>query len=73
MDSIKRQLSVDFEHIVAAQCKKVKNPIFIVSGLTDYVDFFKYEDHIADINTFDEDGNSDYFDKIGRASCRERV
>lgn len=63
MGSINIQLSLDFESIVSAQCKKVKNPIFIVSGLSDYIDFFKYENHIADISTFDEDGNSDYFDK----------
>lgn len=63
MESFKNKLSRDFENIVADQCKKVNNPIFIVSGLTDYVDFFKYEDHIADLNTFDEDGNSDFFDR----------
>lgn len=63
MESINIHLSLDFENIVSAQCKKVKNPIFIVSGLSDYIDFFKYENHIADISTFDEDGNSDYFDK----------
>ena len=63
MERIKNKLSIDFENIVTAQCKKVKNPIFIISGLTDYIDFFKYEDHIADISTFDEDGNSNFFDK----------
>lgn len=63
MDRIKNKLSLDFENIVTTQCMKVKNPIFIVSGLTDYIDFFKYEDHLADICTFDEDGNSDFFDK----------
>lgn len=63
MERIKNKLSLDFENIVTAQCKKIKNPIFIVSGLTDYIDFFKYEDHLADISTFDEDGNSDFFDK----------
>ncbi len=63
MERIKNKLSLDFENIVTLQCKKVKNPIFIVSGLTDYINFFKYEDHIADITTFDEDGNSDFFNK----------
>lgn len=63
MESFKRQLSLDFENIVSAQCRKVKNPIFIISGLTDYIDLFKYKEHIADINTFDEDGNSEFFDK----------
>lgn len=63
MENINCHLSQDFEDIVDSQCKKVKNPIFIVSGLSDYINFFKYKDHIADINTFDEDGNSDFFDK----------
>lgn len=63
MDSIENKLSLDFGNIVTAQCKIVKNPIFIISGLTNYIDFFKYENHIADINTFDEEGNSDLFDK----------
>ena len=52
-----------FEDIVKKQCQLKKNPIIIVSGLSDYIDFFQYEDHIADIPTFDEEGNTDYFDK----------
>lgn len=52
-----------FEDIVKKQCLLKKNPIIIVSGLSDYIDFFQYEDHIADISTFDEEGNADYFDK----------
>ena len=52
-----------FEDIVKKQCLLKKNPIIIVSGLSDYIDFFQYEDHIADIPTFDEEGNADYFDK----------
>lgn len=52
-----------FEDIVKKQCLMKKNPIIIVSGLSDYIDFFQYEDHIADIPTFDEEGNADYFDK----------
>ena len=52
MENIKQQLSLRFKSIVEAQCKKIKAPIFIVSGLTDYIDFSAYEDHIADPNTF---------------------
>ena len=52
-----------FEDIVKKQCQLKKNPIIIVSGLSDYIDFFQYEDHIADIPTFDKEGNTDYFDK----------
>jgi hypothetical protein len=48
---------------VKKQCLLKKNPIIIVSGLSDYIDSFQYEDHIADIPTFDEEGNADYFDK----------
>lgn len=62
MENIKQQLSLRFKSIVEAQCKKIKAPIFIVSGLTDYIDFSAYEDHIADPNTFGKDGNSDFFD-----------
>lgn len=64
MQNIKERLIRDFEYIVASQCKIFKNPIFVVSGLTDYIDFFKYEEHIVDVQTFDEDGNSDFFDKV---------
>lgn len=53
----------DFEKIVADTLKTVPNPIFVVSGLSDYIDFFKYEDHIADVSTFDEEGNGDYFNR----------
>ena len=63
MRNIKEKLTLDFENIVASQCKKIKSPIFIVLGLSAYVDFFKYEEHIADVNTFDEDGNSEFFNK----------
>ena len=34
MENIKQQLSLRFKSIVEAQCKKIKAPIFIVSGLT---------------------------------------
>lgn len=63
MERVKHILSLNFENILVEEYKNIKNPIFIISGLTDYIDFFKYADHIADVNTFDEDGNSDFFDK----------
>lgn len=63
MQNIQEKLTLHLENIIKLKCKKENNPIFIVSGLTDYVDLFKYEDHLADVSTFDEDGNSDYFDK----------
>lgn len=63
MQNIRNILSSTFENIVTTQCKIIKNPIFVISGLTDYFDFFQYQAHIADICTFDEDGNSDFFDK----------
>ncbi|MCM1140997.1 MAG: DEAD/DEAH box helicase [Muribaculum sp.] len=53
----------EFEKIIADTLKTVSDPIFVVSGLSDYIDFFKYEDHIADVSTFDEEGNADFFDK----------
>lgn len=63
MQNIQDKLTLRLENIIKLKCKNINNPIFIVSGLTDYVDLFKYEDHLADVSTFDEDGNSDYFDK----------
>lgn len=56
--------ATDFERIVSETLKELPNPIFVVSGLSDYIDFFKYEDHIADLATFDEEGNADFYDRI---------
>ncbi len=58
-----RELKSKFENIVNSQVKKIKNPIFIVTGLCDYIDFNDYAEHIADPATFDEEGASGYFSK----------
>lgn len=63
MESISDTLTPQFEKIVSETLEKLPNPIFIVSGLSDYIDFFKYESHIADVATFDEEGNADFFNR----------
>lgn len=60
---ISNVFALEFEKIVKNILKTISDPIFVVSGLSDYIDFFKYEDNIADVSTFDEEGNADFFDK----------
>lgn len=58
-----RDLISKFDNIVKSHIKKIKNTIFILSGLCDYIDFNDYVEHIADPATFDKEGSSDYFSK----------
>lgn len=57
------KLAIKFDKIINDNKDTIPNPIFVVTGLSDYIDLFKYEEHIADVSTFDEEGNSNYFDK----------
>lgn len=56
-------LSIRFSKIIDENKRLVSKPIFVITGLSDYIDIFKYEDNIADVATFDEEGNNTYFDK----------
>jgi RecQ family ATP-dependent DNA helicase len=47
--------------ILAEQSQKIDKPIFVLSGVTDYVDASAFEEHLADPTTFDKDGNTDLF------------
>ena len=58
-----KELISKFKNIVESQVKKIKNPIFIVTGLCDYIDFDDYAEHIADTATFNVEGSSDFFSK----------
>jgi RecQ family ATP-dependent DNA helicase len=55
-------------NIMDAQAKEIEHPIFVLSGITDYVNFRYFEEHLADPSTFDEDGNDMYFDRQWFAS-----
>lgn len=63
MEKVQSKLRDDFAGIVASQCQRISNPIFIVSGLNDYIDFSEYQEHIADIETFGKEGNAELFNK----------
>jgi hypothetical protein len=47
--------------ILAEQSQKIDKPIFVLSGVSDYVDASAFEEHLADPATFDKDGNTDLF------------
>lgn len=63
MNKISDIFASDFERIVSETLKELPNPIFVVSGLSEFIDFFKYEDHIIDVATFDEEGGADFYDR----------
>ncbi|MDE6018699.1 MAG: hypothetical protein K2G85_07795, partial [Muribaculaceae bacterium] len=63
MSKISDVFTSDFECIVSETLKELPNPIFVVSGLSEFINFFKYEDHIADVATFDEEGGADFYDR----------
>jgi RecQ family ATP-dependent DNA helicase len=46
---------------LAEQSQKIDKPIFVLSGVSDYVDASAFEEHLADPATFDKDGNTDLF------------
>ena len=52
-----------FNSILQEQKSRITAPLIIVSGLSDYIDFSKFRENIADENTFDINGNSTLFNK----------
>ena len=63
MTQSKEQLSERFDNLIQENIKVIPNAIIIVTGLSDYIDIFRYENHIADAATFDEEGNNVFFDR----------
>lgn len=58
------EFNSNFDKLVKNICSKgIVNPIIIVSGLFDYVDFSLYKEYIADIDTFNKEGDETLFNR----------
>lgn len=61
---ILEKFNLHFNSLVKKICNKgIDKPLIIVSGISDYIDFAKYKEQIADFTTFYLDGNDSVFNK----------
>ncbi len=50
-----------FDRIIQKQIEIKANTIFVLTGITPYISVENYAEHVADLSTFDKDGNETLF------------
>lgn len=58
---IKKTFTDAFEKIIKKHTEAKTNTIFVLAGITPYINMDKFCDHITDKDTFDKEGNLDLF------------
>lgn len=63
MKDLKDFFTSKLSKCIAQEVERIKNPIFVFWGTSDYVDISAFISHIIDKDTFFKNGNDDLFDK----------
>lgn len=58
---MKTHFSIKFDSLVKEKCNEINKPIFVIVGLSEYIDFSLYGNNIVDAETFDKEGNGKIF------------
>mgnify|MGYP002569520395 FL=1 len=58
---MKNPFSIKFDSIIKDKCNQINKPIFVLTGIADYIDISLYEKNIADKETFNREGNAALF------------
>lgn len=58
---MKNPFFIKFDSIIKDKCNQINKPIFVLTGIADYIDISLYEKNIADKETFNREGNAALF------------
>jgi ATP-dependent DNA helicase RecQ len=58
---MKTHFSIKFDSLVKEKCNEINKPIFVLVGLSEYIDLSLYCNNIVDTETFDQEGNGNIF------------
>ena len=58
---MKTHFSIKFDSLVKEKCNEINKPIFVLVGLSEYIDLSLYCNNIVDTETFEQEGNGKIF------------
>lgn len=63
LEKLKEKYTLVFDSIVKEQIKIKNDTIFVLAGISPYINLESYKYHITDIDTFDKEGNEELFSR----------
>lgn len=63
LEKLKEKYTLVFDSIVKEQIKIKNDTIFVLAGISPYINLESYKYHITDIDTFDKEGGKDIFEE----------
>lgn len=63
LEKLKEKYTLVFDSIVKEQIKIKTDTIFVLAGISPYINLESYKYHITDIDTFDKEGGKDIFEE----------